>query len=511
VGRLTKVFIKNHLFDLLAMALVIASILGSYIVADRIYERIPHIEDEMAYVWEAQVISHGQITRPSPACPSCFLVPFVVDYHGIRFGKYPLGWPVILSFGIRLGLRDWVNPLLTGATIWLLYRLIKRITDKVTALLGAFLAASSPFLLLNAGTLLSHPWSLFLTVCLCLVWIDVTDPHSSVPGWLVSLLAGFLIGCLVLTRPLSAVGVTIPFAIHAVVLLIRSEKKIRKNMLIVALTAGLLSSLHFAWQYALTGNALLNPYTLWWSYDTVGFGPGIGRQSGGYMPQDIWRNLKINLNALASDMFGWFKFSWIFLPFGLIALRKNVRAWVVGAILPSVIFIYCFYWIGSWMFGPRYYYEGLPSFILFTASGITWLAGKWKQIGKNIMKNILGNYRPVLITLLVAILVSLNIFLYIPHRLSLMKGLYGATRARLQPFESEEFLSKTPALIIVHLGPNWLEYGTLLDLSDPFFDTPFVFVVDQGVKKDQLAIGQFPERNVFLYRASMPDQLIPYH
>ncbi len=539
--KLNKVYFKNHLFDILALILTIASIFGSYIVADRIYERIPHIEDEMAYVWQAQVITRGDITRPSPACPTCFLVPFVVDHQGQRFGKYPLGWPVVLSFSISLGMRDWINPLLTGWTIWLMYRLIKRLTDPVTALIGAFLAASSPFLLLNSGTLLSHPWSLFLTVALCLAWIDLTSKGSRVTGWFISILAGLLIGCLVLTRPLSAVGIAIPFMIHGFVVLFKGEKKQKKNVLIVALVAGILASVHFLWQYALTGNALLNPYTLWWSYDTVGFGPGVGRQVGGFMPHDIWLNLKININAYVSDAFGWFRFSWIFLPFGIIALsnlkievntRKHdssdrckilpvlpririiagksiTQAWIVGGILPAVICTYCFYWIGSWLFGPRYYYETLPSLVLFTAAGITWLAGKWKTISLHIGRRILGNYRPVIVACIVSVLVALNIVLYIPQRLNMMKHLYGASRTRFEPFQSESFLSKTPALIIVHIGQNWLEYGTLLDLSNPYFDTPYVFILDQGTQKDQLAIDQFPDRTVWLYKASAPNALLP--
>ena len=73
------------------------------------------------------------------------MVPFVVDYQGWRFGKYPLGFPVLLSFGIRLGLRDWVNPFIAAWSLWLLYRLGKKLLGEKTALLAVFLTASSPF------------------------------------------------------------------------------------------------------------------------------------------------------------------------------------------------------------------------------------------------------------------------------------------------------------------------------------------------------------------------------
>ena len=52
---------------------------------------MPHLEDEIAYVWQAQALAGGAIKLPSPPEPKSFLVPFVVDYDGFRFGKYPPG------------------------------------------------------------------------------------------------------------------------------------------------------------------------------------------------------------------------------------------------------------------------------------------------------------------------------------------------------------------------------------------------------------------------------------
>ena len=74
-------------------------------VADRVFERMAHIEDEMAYVWQAQAIAGGHLTLPLRRQTKSFLVPFVVDYNGQRFGKYPLGWPAMLALGVRLGVR----------------------------------------------------------------------------------------------------------------------------------------------------------------------------------------------------------------------------------------------------------------------------------------------------------------------------------------------------------------------------------------------------------------------
>ncbi len=99
------------------------AVFAAYRVHDRVFEGMAHLEDEMAYLWQAQVIAQGQLTVPSPPNPKSFLFPFVVDYNGQRFGKYPLGWPVVLAIGERLNLRHWVNPLLAGLGVWLTYLL----------------------------------------------------------------------------------------------------------------------------------------------------------------------------------------------------------------------------------------------------------------------------------------------------------------------------------------------------------------------------------------------------
>ena len=88
-----------NLVDRLALLLSLVTVVAAYLVTDRIYERMPHFEDEMAYVWQAQAIGSGNLMLPSPPNPKSFLTPFVIDYHGMRFGKYPPGWPAVLAAG----------------------------------------------------------------------------------------------------------------------------------------------------------------------------------------------------------------------------------------------------------------------------------------------------------------------------------------------------------------------------------------------------------------------------
>ena len=92
------------------------------------------------------------------------------------------------------------------------------------------------------------------------------------------------------------------------------------------------ASLHFLWQFAVTGDPTLNPYTLWWPYDKIGFGPGVGVLPQGHTLRIAWINTRFSLWVGSRDLFGWARYSWIFLPFGLWAARGMARCCLRGAL-----------------------------------------------------------------------------------------------------------------------------------------------------------------------------------
>lgn len=489
------------LYDRIALIISILAILVSAWVANSIYENIPHIEDEIAFVWQANTIAHGDLYLPSPSCPKCFLVPFVIDYNGIRFGKYPPGWPAVLGLGIKFGIREWINPFFAGFSVWLLYLLVKRISNEKIGLISIFLTITSPFFLMNAGSLLSHIWSLWLVLAFVHSWIEIVSlpKDFKIPTWIPVLTGGGSLGLLALTRPLTAIGIALPFALHGIYVLIKGDIQARRKALLVALISGFLAALIPLWQAFVTGDFLLNPYQLWWPYDKLGFGPDVGLQPGGFSWQFAKMNMKFSLRVGYSDLFGWFKFSWIFIPFGIISQYKNWKAWLVTATLPFLIFSYTLYWIGSWLFGPRYYFEGIIAAVFLSAAGICWLAGTFRK-NQRWYKNL----RWLSVVTLVAFLASANIYLYTPIRLGNMRGLYGASRSQLTPFISDEAMKLTPALVIVHKQNHWIEYGTLLELSSPYYDSPWLITYYRGPEFDRLLTEEFVQRKIWHYYPDEP-------
>jgi hypothetical protein len=400
----------------------------------------------------------------------------------------------------------WVNPLLAGLGIWLTYRLGKRLFGEPVGLLTGLLILTSPFFLMNSGSLLSHPFGLVLSAAFTLAWVDNFAGQASPRRVLPTLVAGSCLGLLALTRPLTAVGLALPFGLHGLNLLARGDWQTRRHVLAVGALAGGLAALTFLWQYAVTGDPFLNPYTLWWPYDKVGFGQGIGRGEGGHSLRLARLNTRFSLSIGYRDLFGWLTYSWIFLPVGLLAIlwRRNWFGLLVAAVPPSLVLIYLAYWVGSWLFGPRYYYESLFSLALVSAAGIAWLAG-WPLRPGEAWRSYTGwrRARPLLVTALVAFLILTSLVFYTPVRLQGMRGLYDMERADLAPFQTEQARELTPALVIVH-PKRWMDYGVLLELQDPFLDTPFIFVYSRGPNADHQVAAAFPERRVLYYYPEEP-------
>jgi 4-amino-4-deoxy-L-arabinose transferase-like glycosyltransferase len=516
-SSLFSTHLRAHCADYIALILALAGFLGSALVTQRIYDAIPHIEDEVAYVWQAKALNEGHLTIPSPPHSKYYLVPFVVDYQGERFGKYPPGWPAMLAIAIRLGDRAWINPLLAGLGVWLTYILGKRIFSDFVGLLAAGLTVTSPFFLMNSGSLLSHPFGLVLSLLFALGWLASfwTDKADNEAGdnkrvrkqWVYTIVSAIALGILVLTRPMTALAVAMPFAIHGLYILFRGDNQARLRLLVFGLIGIFSVGLYLLWQYSLTGNVLLNPYTLWWPYDRVGFGPGHGRGPEGHTLQQAWVNTRSSLNGGKADLFGWGNFSWIFLPFGLWASRRNLKGLLVASVTLSIVLVYMTYWIGATLFGPRYYYEGLYSVTIISAAGIAWLAG-WPTNHKVGYVRYMDwrKLRPLLVTFVLGVLVGINLLLYLPIRLGNMVALYDINRSDQAPFQTPSAQDITPALVIVH-ADRWMEYGALLDLENPELTTPFIFAWVGTLVNDPGLASDFPDRAVYHYYPGLPFQL----
>ena len=490
---------KGRYLDVLALLLALSGLMITAWVSDDVFERIPHVEDEFAYLWQAEVMAEGLISQPSPEKPRAFPVPFVVDHDGQRFAKYPPGWPAALSIGAR-GKVPWlVNSLLAGFSLWLIYRLGTKILGRGVGLLAEFLALSSPMFLMLSGSFLSHTLSLFLALVFQLAWLDSfplrgVSREQRVPDGLVLVTGAGSLGLLALTRPLTAVAVAFPFLLHGVYLLARGKPGEKKKLLILTLVTGAVASLLLVWQWALGGSPLRNLYTLWWPYDCMGFGADIGVTESGHNLYWALQNVRFNLRAGIHDIFGWPYLSWLFIPFGLIVLFPKRDGKLVLAVFASLVVAYGMYWPGSWLYGPRYYYEGLPSLTICSAAGVAWLGGWLGDWSGDV------RWRRLSVFGIAALLVMVNIVFYIPIRVWGMRGLYQITR---EPMDALVEIAQEEVLIIVHTH-KWFEYARLLPMVEPFGEGNLIIACSCGLEADDDVIRLYPDRKIYHYYPETP-------
>ena len=468
-----------------------------YLVSHHVFEHIPHLEDEIAYQWQARVFAQGEVYVPSPANAEANYIPFVIDDSGRRFSKYPPGWSIFLSLGIMLGVENWIPALLAGLNTWLTFRVSQKILGDRGAILTAFLLCTSPFFLFISGSILSHAWSLFLALSFTLAWLDLftstnIQPFQR-PDTIKAVTAGLSMGVLFLSRPYTALGISLPFLIHTLILIRSSAKKsdktgyFYKTLLIIGIFAILTGSLLFLWQYAVTGNPFQNLYELWWDFDKVGFGPGYGRGEGGHTLVKAFRNMTAGLRILNIDLFGWRMLSLAFLPLGIWSIRKNAPALLACSIPFSLIVLHMAYWfIPISFFGPRYYFEGIFGLCILTSAGVFWTASLFPHV----------KISRWLTWAALSGLVLYNLFVYIPLRIKGMTNLYDISQADLQPFLQPSADITTPALIIVNAQKN-TDYFGLLTLEDPWLTTPFIFAYNKpGIEIDPAA---YTGRAVYSY------------
>jgi 4-amino-4-deoxy-L-arabinose transferase-like glycosyltransferase len=466
----------------LILTICALALVSTAAVAYLAFERLPHLEDEVAYLFQAKTMALGRLTVPSPRYPGSFWTPFVLDYRGQRFGKYPPGWPAVLSLGV-LAQAPWlVNPLLAALALYLIFRLGLTLYDRRTGLLAAILALTSPLFLVLGGSFLSHLASLVWLLLFSLWFAWVAQGRA----WPFALGAGLALGMAFLTRSLTAVAYAVPFAGYSLVQIVRRQQSHWTQYLLVAMSCVAVAAVLPVYQWVVTGNPWLNPYLLWWPYDRLGFGPGIGAMPGGHSPFYAWINLEQDLSRTATDLLGWPGLSWLPVLLGLVLRPRRRQDMALALPFLCLVIAYLFYWIGSpaRLWGPRYYFEGFGGLWLLGAVGLlkVWESAQTRHPW----------VRPALLTALILVM-AISLGVNLPSRMQQAHGFYGISRKQLEPIEQADLQN---ALVFVY-ADRWLEYGAMLAETSPTLDGDVVYARGSGSNADAAVMAEYPGRQVY--------------
>jgi hypothetical protein len=164
-------------------------------------------DDEHTYRFIAQTLRTGALTAPSPGEDLEFYrEQFVVLTSTARYGKYPIGHPLLLALGQSASVESLVVPVLTALIAFPLAAIGRRLYGPKVTFVALGLFALSPQVWFTGASYLSQPAS-----ALCLAGAlaaSLRQEGSPDSRW--SALAGLCLGFGVLVRPLPGVLFVLP-------------------------------------------------------------------------------------------------------------------------------------------------------------------------------------------------------------------------------------------------------------------------------------------------------------
>ncbi len=495
------------------------SFMASAWVATNVFDRLPHVEDDVAFLFQARTIASGHLLARPPSQPVFFQIPFVIIRDGHWFGKYPPGYPSVLAIGVLSGQPWLLNPIIGAIDVALVYLAGRRLFNDATGVLAAALLVASPFFLLQSGSFMSHTVTLFWSMSFLLLF-ESTRRNRSI--WR-AVLAGLVIGMLFISRPLTAVGIGIPFAIWALIELVREWRRLREyGVMALAFVPFVVGILQY--NRVTTGSAFKFAYELWWSYDKVGFGPGVGR-NGHTLAAGLF-DMRLDLDQLSHYLFGW-PGRWSVVPmalgFGLaiagliwrsgraVYLRRaaglTVRSlrpalvpevWdlLLAGVIISLVAVHIAYWTPGQMYGPRYYFEAIGAMVLLSSRGILELGN---LLGLAVRRLVPKIPSPRLLTtglllIVVAGMVIWNFNTFAPARFREFTDWYNINADGLRTVRAAHISN---AIVFVR-EEQWTDYAPFFSQNTPALDTNIVYAIDQG-SANSILMREYPGRTYYRY------------
>lgn len=465
------------------LAIIVMSV-ASLAVHEIVLEGIPHVSDEIVYLFQAKILVRENLVAPSPPLPDSFryLNIIIDEERSVWFGIYPPGWPLALAVFLTAGIPLHANIAINGLALLLVFGLCSQLFGRAIASGTLVLAALSPFVWVMGATLLSHPLSLILIAISLWALAHALREDSPKP----LLMAAAACAVLLLTRPLDAAVTIVTISLFA---LVRKWFAGLFSFLLIVSFSGVLLLLY---NHALTGDSLLFPQTLYDSRDSPGFGPAYGKietyGSFGHTPLKAVANLGLNIKALSTNLFGWPYLSLLFVPFALLERDRQKRAGLILLGLYSLLFCaaYMFYWYDGIMYGARFYYPLLPMLLGFTAIGMV-----------NLYRLARGYRREKILIAVISLCFLFSAFIYIPHYFSTLGSSLNNIDDTVFQTASRSGIESGVMLCPPALR-GYPSYGSVFWRNSPWLDTDIIWARDLiGTAGDLKAA--FPDKTLFRF------------
>ncbi len=349
-----------------------------------VYQRHPHLLDEVVYLIQARTFAAGRLALPVPPVLEAFNLSLLDVARPGWYAVTQPGWSLMLVAGAPLGLAWLVNPILAGLSVLALYLLLRHLYDLRTTRLATLLYCCSPWQLFLGMSFMNHTATLLfaLLAALGVVWTRRTGQVRW--AWL----GGAALGGVSLLRQLDAMAIAIPLGLWSLGL---GGKRIpRLGTAGLVLGSMLLGAAVLPYNQQISGSARRVPMMEFTdsvygkNTNAYGFGPdrGMGWPTDpfpGHGHRDAIVNADLNATAINVELFGWSLGSFapllLLLAVGGLVRGDRLMLIVTGAVFTAYYFNY---FSGGPDFGGRYWYLMIVPLVSLTARGLEQVAQRMR-------------------------------------------------------------------------------------------------------------------------------------
>lgn len=382
-SRRVVAWLRAHWFVLSCMA--VAAVVA-VVVRDQVFPHYGANRDEPVYVLQAQAIRAGHFTLPEYRDLQFFQPWLTGVVDGRLIFEFPPGWPAFLAFVLLVtGSMVPALPIVAALAVLGLYALAREASGRpIVGSVAAVVAVFTPMIVVQSGLLLSY---LFTLAVGCLAGTAfLRGAKTGRSAWFV--VAGALLGAILVTRPFDALLWSVPFAIYIVVRARGGSvaetvgRALRRlGWVVVGLApAAICLALY---NQAVTGSPTRFPIEAADPLNTFGFGERRimrGTALVAYSGHDALDAMGENFRHAPPWVLG----SWIGVGLavaGAIVARRRGSTYVLLGLIVTFGFGYLFYWglalmgAGAVFGGPQYY---LPMIVPIVVLGATALVAAWE-------------------------------------------------------------------------------------------------------------------------------------
>lgn len=455
----------------------------AYYLSGVLFGHLPTEVDSMAQYAGAKILAQGEWTLPSHPLRLFFNTRWFFN-DGRFYTFYPPGHLMVLAAGHLMGNPALMNPLVGALTLVATYGLSREIGGVATAKISLLLFLLSPFMVFLCAEFDNRSTAHLSATLFAWLYIRAVKRRRPLAG----LLAGMALGCLIITRPQTALPYALPFMLYSAWLAL-SNLRLRWK-LFAMMMAGVVPFILFYLYYnqQTTGSMFVTGYQHYFGQEVV---PGNKLVTTGAWvgwPQEFARAVRY-MQLLHIDFWGWPTAS--LLPAFLLFLFRAQKPYC-GLLAAAFFCVFLSLTLNRYtlvIFGPRYLYETGSVVITLSALALSRLPAALRVAWGCRRTN--GQWRGAL----AAVVVAFSAIALVTN----VKAHYHeyAHNYRIGNVPFATWVNKAvqkPALVLVE--SQWV-YNGLTYMQPPDARADIIIARSRGAENKRI-MDFYPERSVYL-------------